>query len=975
MSKSLTLGVVIGATLGSSFSAAMNGANRSLATIGETTEKLSQTRLEIKEFRQLSKDAEANSGRLMVLGQSLKRAGVDVSNLDRESQRLNSTLMNLKKQSRIRIEIDANKQALDEAKSGLMGVAASLYSIGKLVSARGEIMKAQGEIASLGIDEAGIASITSVGTAFSSTWAGTNTADFVRASYDVKSGIVTLGDVAVGEFTRIAALTAAATKSTTSEMTTLFAKGYGIYRNQFDGFGQQVVAGWNSLSDEERDIEFGKYFSAGISASVQSFRTDGAQMSQALGALGATATTAGASFADQLSVLGALQRTMGGSEAATKYRSFLANASKAGNTLGLDFVDGATGMLRSVPEILDQIHASYGGVIDQSAKDELRAAFGDQEALALVDLLVSQREALRSGAQEINTALSGGLDKTEAMAKAMQRGRGFELLGQQIGNLSAAVGTTLYPTAELLAGVVGKVATGLQWLGERFPVVTGTTVGLTVGFIGVLAAAKALTVGVLFLKGGWLGLQAAYFATLAASPKVALALTSVSRALHLSTISTWALAGAQKVWALGSVMVVSATRAVSLGFRAMSVAIMSNPLGLAIAGIAVAAGLVIAYWEPIKGFFAGLWGSVKSLFADGVSFLMSVWEKSPLGMLFTAGEKLAGFVGGLFGRKSSEGSPQEEEAATKPQRGGLVRTAQAVAVGATLVASPVAATEVALPPLMPVTQEAAPTAMPKMSGRAVYSPELSGLPAVSDVSGRAVYSPELSGLPAVSDVSGRAVYSPELSGLPAVSDVSGRAVYSPELSGLPAVSDVSGRAVYSPELSGLPAVSDVSGRAVYSPELSGLPAVSDVSGRAVYSPELSGLPAVSDVSGRAVYSPELSGLPAVSDVSGRAVYSPELSGLPAVSDVSGRAVYSPELAGLPAPVLSSLSPAPAPAPAPAAAAPVTSSATTINNNQRYEIKIEVASGADAQAIAREVERVLRERDAAAGARSRGRLYD
>lgn len=48
-------------------------------------------------------------------------------------------------------------------------------------------------------------------------------------------------------------------------------------------------------------------------------------------------------------------------------------------------------------------------------------------------------------------------------------------------------------------------------------------------------------------------------------------------------------------------------RAVALGIRAVGLAAIGNPVGLVIAGIAVAAVLVFKYWKPIAGFFKGLW--------------------------------------------------------------------------------------------------------------------------------------------------------------------------------------------------------------------------------------------------------------------------------------------------------------------------------------------------------------------------------
>lgn len=107
--------------------------------------------------------------------------------------------------------------------------------------------------------------------------------------YDIKSGIASLSDEGVAEFTSLAALTAKATKSTAGEMTSLFATGYGIYKDYY-----------SDLSD----MEFGEMFSAGISDAVRAFKTSGSGMAQAIQNLGASATTAQVPLEEQLSVLG-----------------------------------------------------------------------------------------------------------------------------------------------------------------------------------------------------------------------------------------------------------------------------------------------------------------------------------------------------------------------------------------------------------------------------------------------------------------------------------------------------------------------------------------------------------------------------------------------------------------------------------------------------------------------------------------------
>ena len=60
-------------------------------------------------------------------------------------------------------------------------------------------------------------------------------------------------------------------------MTSLFATGYGIYKDYYSGMTDNGV---------------GEMFSAGIAKSVQQFKTTGSGMSQAIESLGASATNA-----------------------------------------------------------------------------------------------------------------------------------------------------------------------------------------------------------------------------------------------------------------------------------------------------------------------------------------------------------------------------------------------------------------------------------------------------------------------------------------------------------------------------------------------------------------------------------------------------------------------------------------------------------------------------------------------------------
>lgn len=76
-------------------------------------------------------------------------------------------------------------------------------------------------------------------------------------------------------------------------------------------------------------------------------------------------------------------------------------------------------------------------------------------------------------------------------------------------------------------------------------------------------------------------------------------------------------------------------------------AALTNPLGLAIAGIAMAAVLIYKYWGPIKSFFIGLWDGFK----DGVAPMMPVLEMIAFGWQ-QIWEVVSGFFSDFMGGSS-----------------------------------------------------------------------------------------------------------------------------------------------------------------------------------------------------------------------------------------------------------------------------------------------------------------------------------
>jgi len=664
----IKFGIEIGAALSSSYSNTIGSVNKDAVQIGSTLKSLSKIKLDVKEFKRLKQDANANKTELVKMSKALEDAGLDINDLDGSVKKLSTSMALLKKQSKIRLEADGLRSRLDEQKSSLLTTAAVGYSLKSLVSSYGEVADAQGEIKSLGIDDSGIKKITLAAKKFSNQWAGTTTSQFISASYDIKSGISTLSDGAVGEFTKIAALTGVATKSNTAQMTNLFATGYGIYRDQFESFGASTIAGWNNLSQEEKDIKFGEYFSSGISNTVQAFKTNGGEMSAALSNLGASATSAGVSFQEQLSILGQLQTTMSGSEAATKYRAFLSSAQGAGEKLDLQFTD-ANNQLLPMLDIIDNLKNKYGDTLDEVEKAELKKAFGTDEAVQMINLLYNKTDQVGSNMNSLKTSLQGGMDKTVQMAKDINAGpnKSFAILGQQIGNLAATIGKTLAPAATLIASGLGKIVKGVDWLSETFPGLTSFVFGLGGSLLGLVVVYRTVAIASTFLKLQTLLLKGSYLGFLAKFPQILIGMKSIGSTLSVNSIKTaalsaktWALNVANKALSAGSLVLGTSLKVLgaAVGFVGKTFvwlgrALMANPIGLIIGVIAGGAYLIYSYWEPIKGFFGGLWDSVKSIFNGAWDGIKKAFSFTPIGMLVGAWEPIKGFFGGLWNGVSS----------------------------------------------------------------------------------------------------------------------------------------------------------------------------------------------------------------------------------------------------------------------------------------------------------------------------------
>lgn len=464
--------------------------------------------------------------------------------------------------------------------NGMMKIAGSTF----------ETQDALAELKSLGITD--LKAVEDAARQFSDTWAGTTKADFITAAYDIKSGIASLTDEGVAQFTELAGLTAKATKSTTGEMTSLFATGYGIYKGYYS---------------ELSDLEFGEMFAGGIATAVKAYKTSGSEMASAISALGGTATSANVPLEEQLSVLGMLQATMSGSEAATKYKALLNAATGADEKLGLNFLD-ANNQLRSLPEILGILKGKYGDTIDAVEKKQIKEAFGSDEAVAVIDLLYGKTGELQTGILDMYDALGGGSSAAQEMATAINatESQKYTVLKQQLHNVTEELGVNLLPTVNDWIGKAGQaVGKASEWIAENQGLVTGilnavlflgmflTVTGSVTSIIGIFGTAITRTIGMVGgLKSGFETLR--IYGMYAADGIKAMGAGLLNMVRQGIASAAAALPGLiSSVW----------------GF---TTALLANPVTWIVIGIAaLTAGLILLWknWDKVSAFIQNVWNA------------------------------------------------------------------------------------------------------------------------------------------------------------------------------------------------------------------------------------------------------------------------------------------------------------------------------------------------------------------------------
>ncbi len=295
-------------------------------------------------------------------------------------------------------------------------------------------------------------------------------------------------------------------------------------------------------------------------------------------------------------------------------------------------------------DILNLIKDKYGA-FNLTENPELKEAFGSSEAVALISLLINKTDILTSSQDNLNKAMNQGISKAALMAKAADRGQGFEKLGNDFSYIGYTIGKTLAPAVETLAWGVGGLAQGIAWLDSTFPTLTPVVFGTAVALASLYAITKTVKLAKLALRFANLSLSKSY---VQAIPKVSL----FAKAIKFSGIASAMTAAKTTLLAGGfSGLANVALPMITSAFNVLRVAILTNPIGLLATGVVTAGLLIYKYWQPIKPLFSGMFDGFMESMAPVKATLSPFFTLlSPIGSALSFVANKLGKVSHWFGQ-------------------------------------------------------------------------------------------------------------------------------------------------------------------------------------------------------------------------------------------------------------------------------------------------------------------------------------
>ncbi|EAI0275411.1 phage tail tape measure protein [Campylobacter jejuni] len=251
--------------------------------------------------------------------------------------------------------------------------------------------------------------------------------------------------------------------------------------------------------------------------------------------------------------------------------------------------------------------------------------FADDMA-TLVGGLDTYKEALKNAGDE---AKKGSLQR-EFDTRAATTENSIILMKNAFNSLAINLGSVFLPAISWVSAGISYLVNSITYITGLVPGLNGVLGGLIATFLLAKPAVLAYAIAKNYLKDCTILLKSALIKTrihlLAFRNSCILSNITLKAKTVTTTIYTTSLKALSFV--LGGLNKVF--KAVAIGIRVLSVAMMSNPIGLILRGIAIVAGLIIANWDKVKSWFKSFIEWLKPVWEPIYNVIKAVFDKCAL---------------------------------------------------------------------------------------------------------------------------------------------------------------------------------------------------------------------------------------------------------------------------------------------------------------------------------------------------------
>ncbi|MCO6555996.1 phage tail tape measure protein [Gilliamella sp. BG6] len=292
----------------------------------------------------------------------------------------------------------------------------------------------------------------------------------------------------------------------------------------------------------------------------------------------------------------------------TSGKAATAKQQKAFQQLGFTSTQIAKGMQKDAQGTIMSVLESLGKVSADRRAAALTVLFG-KESVAAISPLLNNMELLKKNFDQVGDASHyAGSMQNEYESRSNTTAGKLQSFNNALTDVSLSIGDSLLPSfAELLVGLKPLVVSFGHFIQENPELVkmaamaVAGLIGLRVACAGVNIIVGALSTGISIYNG-------------------------VLKANELAT----------KFHSAAQIKLSNVFKKVRAASMALNAVMAANPIGFIMTGIAIAAVLIITYWDDIVKFFKWLWGVIKPYvmpiinffiegFKVGASFIVNAW--------------------------------------------------------------------------------------------------------------------------------------------------------------------------------------------------------------------------------------------------------------------------------------------------------------------------------------------------------------